>query len=117
MILNARAGSGFDILTLRENNREIYPYEHILLPSVRGLTQLLQRNGYEVLEVTTPGVMDLKYVMESKERLGDRETFVRYFLEEASPLMLQEFQRFLQKGCLSSFICIIARKERRHEEL
>lgn len=117
LVVNARVGSGFDILTLRESNREIYPYEHILLPSVRGLTQLLRQNGYEVLEVTTPGVMDLKYVMESKEKLGDRETFVRYFLEEASPSMLQEFQRFLQKGCLSSFICIIARKGKGHEDL
>ena len=117
LVLNARVGSGFDILTLRENNRGIYPYEHILLPSVGGLTWMLRNNGYEVLEVTTPGVMDVKYVMESKESLGDREAFVRYFLEEASPSMLQEFQRFLQKGCLSSFICIIARKEKGHEDL
>ena len=111
LVLNTRAGSGFDIITLRENNQEIYPYEHILLPSVGGLNQLLQQCGYEVLEVTTPGVMDLKYVMDSKNKLDGRECFVRTLLEEADGGILQEFQRFLQKSCLSSFVCMIARKE------
>ena len=54
--------------------------------------------------------MDVKYVLDSKDRLDDRENFVRYLLEESSQAMLQEFQRFLQKGCLSSFVCVIARK-------
>ncbi len=110
LVLNARAGSGFDIITLRERNKEIYPYEHILLPSVRGLTQLLTQCGFKVLEITTPGVMDLKYVKNSLDKLDERESFVRYLLEEADSSMLQEFQRFLQKSCLSSFVCVIARK-------
>ncbi len=117
LIINARAGSGFDIITLRENSRGIYPYEHIVLPSVRGLTYLLQRCGYEVLEVTTPGVMDVKYVMESRDKLDKRESFVQYLLEESTQPMLQEFQRFLQKSCLSSLVCVIARKDKEHADL
>ena len=70
----------------------------------------MEENGFEILEITTPGVMDVKYVLDSKDRLDDRENFVRYLLEESSQAMLQEFQRFLQKGCLSSFVCVIARK-------
>lgn len=117
LVLSTRAGSGFDIITLQENNREIYPYEHILLPSVNGLTRMLQRCGYEVLEVTTPGVMDLKYVMESKDKLDGRESFVRTLLEESDRGVLQEFQRFLQKSCLSSFVCVIARKEKNYADI
>ncbi|MCR5799059.1 MAG: class I SAM-dependent methyltransferase [Lachnospiraceae bacterium] len=110
LFVGTRAGSGFDIITLKEKNTNIYPYEHILLVSVKGLTKLLEDNGFEVLEITTPGVMDVKYVKESIEEVGDREGFVRYLLEESSPGILQDFQRFLQKGCLSSFVRVIARR-------
>lgn len=110
VVIGARAGSGFDVITLKENNTKIYPYEHILLPSVKGITKLLRGNGFEVLEITTPGVMDVKYVLEDLDKLGDREAFVKYLLKEHDESVLQEFQRFLQKSCMSSFIRVIARK-------
>lgn len=110
LFIGARAGSGFDIITLKERNTRIYPYEHVLLPSVKGITKLLQNNGFEVLEITTPGVMDVKYVMEDLNKLDDREEFVRRLLKEGDESTLQEFQRFLQKSCMSSFIRVIARK-------
>ena len=108
LIIGTRAGSGFDILTLREKNEKIFPYEHIMLPSVKGLMLMLERIGLKVLEITTPGVMDVNYVMESKESLDEREGFVRYLLEESDTGILHEFQRFLQKSCLSSFVRVIA---------
>lgn len=108
LVLGTRAGSGFDILTLKGYNKKIFPYEHIMLPSVKGLTGLLEDNGFKVLEVTTPGVMDVKYVMDSMEDIDEGEGFVRYLLEESSMGLLQEFQRFLQKGCMSSFVRVVA---------
>ncbi len=110
LFLGTRVGSGFDILTLKEQNKNIYPYEHVFLPSVKGIKKLLSENGYEVLEITTPGVMDVKYVLDSLDKLDDREGFVKYLLTESEESVLQEFQRFLQKSCLSSFVRIIARK-------
>lgn len=110
LILGARAGSGFDILTLREHNSQIYPYEHVFLPSVKGITLLLKKTGYEVLEVTTPGVMDVRYVLDSLDALDDRELFVKYLLSESDNGILQELQRFLQKSGMSSFVRVIARK-------
>lgn len=110
LFLGTRVGSGFDILTLKEKNKNIYPYEHIFLPSVKGIEKLLMENGFEVLEITTPGVMDVKYVYDSIDELDDREGFVKYLLTESEESVLQDFQRFLQKGCLSSFVRIIARK-------
>lgn len=111
LILGARAGSGFDVITLKGYNKNIYPYEHILLPSVKGIRRLLEITGFELLEITSPGVMDVRYVMDSLDKLDDREGFVRYMLSESDPIIIQEFQRFLQKSCLSSFIRVIARKK------
>lgn len=110
LVLETRAGSGFDILTLKEHNRKIYPYEHVVLPSVRGLVHLLEENNFRVLEITTPGVMDVHYVMEAKNLLDDSGLFVK-FLMEADDSVLQEFQRFLQKNGMSSFVRVIAAKE------
>ncbi len=110
LVLETRAGSGFDILTLKEHNRKIYPYEHVTLPSVRGIINILEKNHYRILEITTPGVMDVHYVMEAKNLLDDSDLFVK-FLMEAEDSVLQEFQRFLQKNGMSSFVRVIAAKE------
>lgn len=112
LVLGTRAGSGFDILTLKDQNSRIYPYEHVTLPSINGLITALNRSGYQILEVTTPGVMDVQYVRESVNELRDSEFFVKHLLDSASESALQEFQRFLQKNCLSSFVRIIAKKRK-----
>ena len=104
------AGSGFDVITLKENNTRICPYEHVLLPSVKGMMKLLTDEGFEILEITTPGVMDVKYVMDDIDKLDGREEFVNHLLRNNSEATLQEFQRFLQKNCMSSYIRVIARK-------
>ena len=110
IVIGARAGSGFDILTLKENNARIAPYEHILLPSVNGLTTFLTQNGFEILEITTPGVMDVSYVMDNLKDIEDKELFIQALLSESEGIILQEFQRFLQKSCMSSLVRVIARK-------
>lgn len=110
LYIGNRAGSGFDILTLKDKNNRIFPYEHILLPSIKGLIDLFDRLGFEVLEVTTPGVMDVKYVLDGLKYL-EEETFVRDFMEDASQGVLQEFQRFLQKSGRSSFVSLLVKKK------
>lgn len=110
LVAGVRAGSGFDIVTMKENNTKIYPYEHVLLPSVKGMTKLLDKSGFDILEITTPGVMDVKYVLEDLDKIGAGEKFVKYLLSESNEATLMEFQRFLQKSCMSSFIRVIARK-------
>ncbi len=112
LILNTRAGSGFDILTLKGRNEKVYPYEHVLLPSKDGLVTVLQAARYKVLELTTPGVMDMNYILANKGSIPKDDLFTRYLAENAEPIALQEFQRFLQKHCLSSFVQIIAKKEK-----
>lgn len=112
LILNTRTGSGFDILTLKNKVNNIYPYEHIMLPSTRGLEIILGKAGYELLEITTPGTMDMEYVLERKDRIDESNFFIRYLVETADRETLADFQRFLQKSGLSSFSQLIARKKR-----
>lgn len=109
LILNTRLGSGFDILTLKGSMDSIFPYEHILLPSRRGLEKILEDAGYELLEVTTPGTRDMESVLRNKERIEDSNFFVKYLLDNADNATMRDFQQFLQKSGLSSFAQIVAR--------
>jgi len=113
LVLGTRAGSGFDILTLKEHNLKIYPYEHVVLPSVQGLVSMLKEAGYKILEITTPGIMDIQYVKEVYQLLDDSNVFIKNLMQ-AQDSVLQEFQRFLQKNSMSSFVRVIATKEKKH---
>lgn len=109
-VLGTKVGSGFDILTLRENNRNVFPYEHVLMPSREGIGILLSQTGFELLEFTTPGSFDLNYVKSNRNGLAEDDYFMRYFLETATPSAEAEFQRFIQKCGLSSYAQAIARR-------
>lgn len=109
-ILGIKVGSGFDVLSLRENNRNVFPYEHVLMPSKEGIEILLNKTGFELLEFTTPGTFDLNFVKMNKEGLAFNDYFLKYFLETAKPSAEAEFQRFIQKSGLSSYAQVIARR-------
>ena len=110
LILGTKVGSGFDILSLRENNRNVFPYEHILMPSREGIEILFTQAGFELLEFTTPGTFDLNYVKANKDGLAPDDYFIKYFLNTATVSAEAEFQRFIQKCGLSSYAQVIARR-------
>ena len=110
LLLSTRVGTGFDILCLKENNEYIFPYEQIMLPSKRGLIRCLKDAGLEVLEFSTPGAMDVRYVFEKKDTLGEGQEFVKFMMDYSDQAALNEFQRFLQKEALSSYVQILAKR-------
>jgi len=109
LIVNTRVGSGFDILTLKGSMDSIFPYEHIMLPSKRGLEMILNQAGFELLEITTPGTRDMESVLRCQERIEESNFFVKYLLRTADQSTLADFQQFLQKSGLSSFAQVVAR--------
>jgi len=117
LIIRSRVGSGFDILTLREHNKNIYPLEHNFLPSTEGLQILLEEVGYELLEITTPGMFDIDYVLEHKDKISESDYFIKYLLNKNSKIDLADFQRFLQKSGMSSFSQIIVKKKKRGSQV
>ena len=108
LILSCRSGTGFDILSLREHSDSIFPYDHICLPSPKGMENLLQENGFEVLETTTPGLLDMQLIRNGE--LPPDQLFQRY-LKESLPISEDaEIQAFLARMKLSSHMRIVARK-------
>ena len=110
LIATCRAGSGFDILTIREHSYSIFPLNHILLPSPRGIETLLEEADFEVLEITTPGLFDMKYVKKAKAHIPKDQYFARYITDLGDDLLLERMQGFLQRNNLSSHVRCVAKR-------
>jgi SAM-dependent methyltransferase len=111
LIAACRSGSGFDVLTLRESSESIFPLDHILLPSPKGMGLLFAQAGLDMLELTTPGLLDMQYVQNAGERIPNDQYFLRYILEQGDTLLLERMQGFLQRNNLSSHLRCVARRK------
>lgn len=111
LFFSTRIGTGFDILTLK-GEAKVFPYEHVLLPSLDGLKMLLREAGFKMLEYSTPGRKDIEYVCEHREAIDPDNAFLKYMVENGDETVFSDFQRFLQKSGLSSHAQIVAKKEK-----
>ncbi|MDL2316424.1 class I SAM-dependent methyltransferase [Desulfovibrio sp. OttesenSCG-928-A18] len=110
LFLTTRIGTGFDLLTLKGSSENIFPYEHIFLPSVKSLSLLLGKAGFKVLEASTPGMFDMAHIYKQRDALEAGNLFARFLTTEYNERMFSDFQKFLQKHGLSSTVKIVAKK-------
>lgn len=85
-------------------------YESIFLPSTNGAETLLNKAGFNILEISTPGTLDIEHVLKNSDQLKPDDLFTKYLLTQTDRYVLAEFQRFLQKSGMSSHARIIAQK-------
>ncbi len=111
LFITTRSGTGFDILTLREQSSSVFPLEHIFLPSPSGMKQLLESTGFEVLELSTPGLFDVDFVRSSETEIPRDQFFQRYMNSLEQEAIFERFQQFLQQNNLSSHMRVLARKK------
>lgn len=104
--------SGFDLQVLWGNSRSIFPLDRINVFSQKGLKLLFKRHGFEMLEYSTPGVLDFDIVETELKNYPNLPIprFVRTMLERDDEQLKQDFQNFLQVNRLSSFVRIVLRK-------
>lgn len=104
--------SGFDLQVLWDRSKSIYPPHHINLISVEGMHRLVESAGFEVMEISTPGNLDVDIVINAVKEDPSIEIprFARYLIQQRDERTHQEFQALLQRNRLSSHIRCIARK-------
>lgn len=103
--------TGFDLQILWSESHSIYPPHHINLMSFDGMRRLVERSGLEVVEITTPGKLDVDIVANALASNSGIEVprFIRELLRRP-PSVQEDFQSFLQRANLSSHIRILARR-------
>lgn len=105
--------SGFDMQVLWENSRSIFPLDRINVLSQKGIKLLSKRHGFEMLEYSTPGILDLDIVEHELKNHPDLNIprFVKTILERNDEKLNYDFQNFLQVNRLSSFVRIVLKKK------
>ncbi|MFA5974919.1 MAG: methyltransferase domain-containing protein [Elusimicrobiota bacterium] len=111
LFLTALVSSGFDLCVLGLNNLYLCPPDRANCFSLQGLETFLKEAGFKLIEVSTPGVLDLEIVQahmrhDPEIRLSDFEHRLLSSDEETR----RAFQSFLQERGLSSFARIVGRK-------
>jgi len=112
LFLTTRTCSGFDLQVLWERAPYIFVPEHLNLLSLGGLEQLLQRGGLELVELSTPGQLDVEQVRLAcaADPAIPLPRFVETLLSGRGEAAREDFQEFLQKHRLSSHVRLAARK-------
>lgn len=116
VIFTTLSVTGFDLQVLWDRSKSISPPHHINFLSVSGFVRLIERCGLQLLDVMTPGRLDVDIVrnMALEDPGLELPRFVRSMLKlaetERYAQLLSRFQTFLSDSSLSSHVCVIARK-------
>lgn len=111
LFVTALVASGFDLVVLGLRNLYLFPPDRTNCFSLGGLERLLGEVGFKLLEVSTPGVLDVEIVQAHLQ--VDPSLALSSFerkIVEAEAETRSDFQNFLQGRHLSSFARVVARK-------
>jgi hypothetical protein len=110
IFVTALVSSGFDMTVLGFQNRYLYPPDRTNCFSLRGMVRLLEAAGFGLVEVSTPGVLDVEIVAAHAQYDPSLplSAFERQLLAADRPTW-SAFQAFLQEGGLSSFARFVGR--------
>jgi hypothetical protein len=105
--------SGFDLNLLRQRARNLLPPTHLTLLSYEGAQILMERSGFDLVELSTPGQLDVALVLDAIKREPDIQLpqLFESVLLRRGPQVQEAFQDFLQQANLSSHVWIAAKKQ------
>jgi len=106
LILTTLNWNGFDLQVLQDKSNSIHPPHHINFFTTESIQILLKRHGFDVLEVSTPGKLDVDIASKQISEITD--PFIREILG-GNDMVKSKFQTFLQESKLSSHMMIIAK--------
>ena len=109
LIGSCPSGQCLGSIVLKERFRSV-DHEHVNLFNIQSLASLFERYGFEVVDLSTPGELDvdiMKNQMQEEGLTGDR--FVEYILSSSQGTQ-SLFQDFLKKAGLSSHLWFAVRK-------
>lgn len=107
-IFTTLSGAGVDIQALWEDSKSVSPPHHLNFLNPHSVQILLRRIGLEVLEVSTPGKLDIDILVNNVHHIKDR--FWRTFAESASDTVKAQWQSLIEKSGWSSHMMVACRK-------
>jgi len=111
--ITTRCGSGMDIQICGGRSDTIFPLQHINLVSVEGLKCIANIFNFDIIELSTPGLLDLQILKKSftKNKGENFPLFLKYIFTYRNENLYNNFQKFLQENLLSSHLRAILEKK------
>jgi len=105
--------SGFDFQVLWDKSENLFPPDRLNVFSVQGFNDLFKRHGFECLEFSTPGILDLENVKRTAAHNPELilPRFIKNLVSSGEDKLGQAFQEFLQANLLSSYARMVIRKK------
>ena len=100
---------GFDLQMLGGRSKSIHPPHHINFFTPHSIQLLLKRYGFEILDISTPGQLDVNIV--AKQLTDVNCVFIKKLLINCNDLQKEKIQKFLQESLMSSHMMVVARKK------
>jgi len=103
--------SGFEVQLLGDKSEIFVPPERMNILSYEGMNTLIERlNCFDILEFSTPGVLDIPNVVSRLSYLSNSTFFNYIFNERQDPEIIDSFQDYLQMNRLGTFARLVLRK-------
>lgn len=113
LLITTNTSSGFEFQVLGGDAPNINPINRMNLLSLEALKSLVEEAGFEIIELSTPGRLDVELVRRVVNEGGGLEIhpFWRYIFKSRTAETWGSLQNFLQLNRLSSHVRIAARKK------
>jgi SAM-dependent methyltransferase len=112
LFLTTLNGKGFDIMLLGEKSKSIAPPQHLNFFNPTSIKYLLEWIGFEIVEISTPGMLDWDIVEGMIRNEGVRQgRFWELLAEEGTRECKMELQKWISKNNMSSHMRVVARKK------
>ena len=104
--------SGFEYQMLYDKSPRLHPPDRINLLSIEAIQNRLTQSGFEVIELSTPGRVDVEIVRDVLQKNPDVAVpgVFKYIFENRDAKTWHSLQDFLQQNRLSSYVRIMAKK-------
>jgi hypothetical protein len=111
LFLTTLNGLGIDIQVLWERSKSVYPPHHLNFFNPGSLKMLLEKKGFAIIEIATPGqldwdIMEGAYLHDGLDPGRFFKTVSRYGTAEAK----RDLQQWIRINNFSSHMRVIARK-------
>ena len=89
--------SGFEVHVLGQKSEIFVPPERMNILSYEGMNALIEKlDGFEILEFSTQGVLDIPNVIKQMDEVSNSDFFHYILRKRQDPELLNSFQDFLQ---------------------